>query len=243
MSNEIVPFDINALPALATVSTEDLATLSKGVDHLQRIQLVTKGKYVDTGKIQPGHYGIPQPGGEEIHDLGEAIDILPLCVRPKALDVRDRDAIVAVYDMADPVFKEIQEVSALPGEQGCMWGPSFLLVERSTGQLYELFWGNKSGRAESGKLVKFLPLSAEAAKAQGVEAHGPMPCTLKSRYARRGTIGWHVPVVTMCSEPITNLPPMTRIQDEIKKFVEVKLEGPKVVAEEEAAKTGRRRAR
>jgi len=235
MSTEMMPFDVSNLPIPATMSAEDLNELSKGVDHLQRIQLVTKGKYVDTGKISPGHYGVPQPGGEEIHDLGPEIDVLPLCVRPKALDVRDRDAIVAVYDMSDPKFKEIQETSALPGEQGCMWGPSFLLVERNTGMLYELFLGNKSGRAESGKLVKFLPVT-------GDEARGPLPCTLKARYARRGQIGWHVPVVTQCSEPFTNVPSNEKLRAEITKFVEVKVEGPETVSTDEATTT-RRRAR
>ena len=96
-TNEMIPFDADQLPSVDLTTSTELAELTKGTDFLQRMQLVTKGKYVDTQKIQPGRYGVPQPGGEEIVDLGESVDIFPLAVRPKALDMRDRDAIIAVY--------------------------------------------------------------------------------------------------------------------------------------------------
>jgi hypothetical protein len=237
--NSLVPFDANALPSTELATDEQLQELSKGVDYLQRVQLVTKGKYVDTGKIKPGHYGVPQPGGEEIDDLGPEVDFLPLCVRPKALDMRDREAIVAVYDMDNPSFKEIKKLSA-QSDSNCMWGPSFLVLERSTNSLFEFFMSNKSSRAESGNLVKFLPISKEKAERTGVEPQGPMPCTLKARYATSGSWGWHVPVVTKCSEPFTNSPDIERIREEMVKFTSVKDNGVQNVTEEEAKATNRR---
>lgn len=239
MSNDLIPFAADALPSTELVTDDQLSELSKGVDFLQRIQLITKGKYVDKGKISPGRYGVPQTGGEEILDLGEEIDIIPLCVRPKALDMRDREAVIAVYDMESPAFQEIKELSTQSGG-GCMWGPSFLVFERSTGTFYELFMGNKSTRAESGNLVKFLAVSEETAARRGVDAHGPLPCTLKVRYATRGQHGWHVPVVTKCSEPFTNLPAIEKIREEVAKFIEVKDNGVQNVTEEEAAAVSRR---
>lgn len=241
MSNDLIPFDANALPSTELVSDEQLQELSKGTDYLQRIQLITKGKYVDTAKIAPGRYGVPQTGGEEILDLGPEIDILPLCVRPKALDMRDREAVVAVYDMDSEAFQEIKAASSQSGG-GCMWGPSFLVIERSTNNFYELFMGNKSTRAESANLVKFLAVSEETAARRGIEAHGPLPCTLKVRYAKRGPHGWHVPVVTKCSEPFTNLPSMDKIKEEVEKFKNAKDNGVQNVTEEEQQAT-RRRAR
>lgn len=241
MSNDLIPFDANALPSTELVSDEQLQELSKGTDYLQRIQLITKGKYVDTGKISPGRYGIPQPGGEEILDLGPEIDILPLCVRPKALDMRNREAVVAVYDMDSEAFQEIKAASSQSGG-GCMWGPSFLVLERGTGNFYELFMGSKSTRAESANLVKFLAVSEETAARRGIEAHGPLPCTLKVRYAKRGPHGWHVPVVTKCSEPFVNLPTIDKIKEEVEKFKNAKDNGVQNVTEEEQQAT-RRRAR
>jgi len=239
MSNDLVPLNLESLPSTELVTDGQLQELSKGSDFLQRIQLVTKGKYVDTGKIKPGHYGIPLTGGEEIDDLGPEIDIIPLCVRPKALDMSDRDAVVAVYDMDSDAFKDIKARSAT-SDSGCVWGPSFLVIERATGQFLEFFMSSKSARAESGNLIKFLPVSKEKAERTGTEPHGPLPCTLKARYAKSGSWGWHVPVVSKCSEPFTNLPELEAIREEMEKFVAVKDNGVQNVTEEEAKATKRR---
>ncbi|KPK54274.1 MAG: hypothetical protein AMS22_06110 [Thiotrichales bacterium SG8_50] len=241
MSTDLIPFDASALPTTELVTAEQMDELSKGVDYLQRLQLITKGKYVDTGKIKPGHYGIPLPGGEEIDDLGSSIDILPLAVRAKALDMSDREAVVAVYDMSTPEF---QDIKARSGEQdsGCMWGPSFLVVERSTGRCFEFFMGTKSSRAVSGDLINFLPVSEATAAKQGIDAHGPLPCTLTVRYAKRGSWGWHVPVVNKCSEPFTKTPSLDVLREEMRKFIEVKDNGVQNVTEAETA-AAKRRAR
>jgi hypothetical protein len=235
----LVPFDASSLPSTELATDSQLLELSKGTDFLQRVQLVTKGKYVDTGKIKPGHYGVPQAGGEEIDDLGPEIDLLPLCVRPKALDMRDREAIISVYNMDDPAFKEIKALSS-QSDSGCMWGPSFLVLERSTNTLYEFFMSNKSARSESGNLVKFLPISKEKAERTGVEPQGPMPCTLRARYAKSGSWGWHVPVVTKCSEPFINSPDIEVIREEMEKFISTKGDGVEKVTKETADAVKRR---
>ena len=234
MTKDLIPFNADQLPSVDLTTDDELKELTTGTDFLQRIQLVTKGKFVDTQKIAPGRYGVPQPGGDEILDLTEKIDILPLAVRAKALDMSDRDAIVAVYDMNLPEFDRIKEASK-EQNSNCMWGPSFLVVERSTGNFYEYFMGNKSARQESGKLRPFLPLSRDRAEAAGTEPHGPVPCTLQCRYVTRPDYGWHVPVVTKCSEPFTEkeLPDMKKIREEVAKFAASKDNGIEKVTEEE----------
>lgn len=240
-ATNLVPFDASALPSTELMTEEQMQELSKGVDYLQRFQLVTKGKYVDTGKIKPGHYGIPLPGGEEIEDLGESIDILPLVVRAKALDMSDRDAVVAVYDMNDDAFKAIKARSS-EKNSSCMWGPSYLVVERSTARCFEFFLGTKSARAMSGDFVHFLPLSEATAAKEGLDAHGSLPCTLTARYAKKGDWGWHVPVITKCSEPFTNCPTIEKLREEMQKFIDAKDNGVQNVTEEEAkAAEGRAR--
>jgi hypothetical protein len=237
---KLIPFSADQLPSCDLATTAELTELTKGTDFLQRVQLVTKGKYVDTQKIAPGHYGVPQPGGEEILDLGASMDIMPLAVRAKALDMQDRDAIIAVYDMNLPEFDRIKTAAALPNSS-CMWGPSFLVLERTTGNLYELFMGNKSARQESGKLTPFLPLSTEKAELIGEEPHGPVPCTLSARYVQRKDYGWHVPVVSKCSEPMTKLPPLEKVREEIEKFAAAKDNGIERVSEEGEKTAGRAR--
>ena len=229
MSNELVPFKVS----LPVVTDDQLATLdevAKGSDFLPRIQLVTKGKYIDTSKISAGHWGVPLTGGEEIDDLGDKIDIVPFCYRPKALDVADREAIVSVYDVDDPEFQRIKNA---PKNTGCMWGPSFLVMERATGKLYELFFGNKSGRSEAGKLKPFLP--SEANEGQ------PSAASVGIRYKKTPDYGWHVPVITKCSEPFdpANVTfTEAQLSQEIEKFLNPE-KGVEKVDEEEAAKTQR----
>lgn len=210
MTKELVPFKMN-LPSVSNEQLESLDDVAQASSFLPRIQLITKGNYVDTGKIAPGRWGVPQPGGEDIEDLGAKIDIIPFCYRPKALDVSDREAIVAVYDNKDPEFQRIKNA---PKNTGCMWGPSFLVLERSTGKLYELFFGNKSGRQEAGKLKPFLPTDASG----GV----PSPASLGIRYKKTPEYGWHVPVITKCSEsfdPKAVKVTPEQINEEVQKFL------------------------
>lgn len=223
--NALTPFAGCQLPAVADDVLEQIDEVSQGSDFLPRIQLITKGKYVDTGKIAPGHWGIPQPGGEDIIDLGDKIDVIPINARAKALDVSDKENIISVYDTSDP---EYQRIKAAPKNSGCMYGPSFLVVERSTGKLHELFFSNKSGRNEAGKMKPFL-VSAT-------------PCTLGIRYKKGPDYGWHVPVITKCSEPFApeSVPTMDVINKETEKFKNPEKGGDEKVPEDEAP-TGRAR--
>lgn len=198
MGTELTPLNLDQLPA---VPAEKLQ--STVVNYLQRIQLITKGKYVDTGKISPGHWGVPK--GEDITDLGEAIDILPVSVRAKGLDVSDRENILVTYDKASDEYKRIK---AAPKNTGCMWGPSYLVLERKTQTLFELFFGNPSGRAEADKLLPFLPSKESRASV----------ATMLIKYKQTKDYGWHVPVVTKCSEPIEGGPPVEDILKAIEKF-------------------------
>lgn len=229
MTNELVPFKCQ-LPAIQSDELNQVAEVSQGSDFLSRIQLVTKGKYVDTGKIAPGRWGVPLPGGEDIEDLGPTIDILPLWARAKALDMADRDAIVAVYNPNDPEFQRIKNA---PKNTGCMWGPSFLVIERSTGKLYELFFGNASGRNEAGKLRAFLPSEANGGCS--------LPATLNIRYKKTPDYGWHVPVISKCSEPFdsSDCPSEKTIMEELEKFRNPKAGVQKVEEEEPASKRAR----
>jgi len=230
MGSELVPFKVQGLTVVDDTQLASLDEVAKGTEFLPRIQLVTKGKYVDEGKIKPGHWGIPLPGGDEIEDLGERIDVIPMDYRAKALDMGDRDAIVANYDATSDEFLRIKTA---PKNTGCMWGPSFLVLERSTGKLYEMFFGNKSGRNEAGKLKPFLPTKANGGQ--------PSPATLSIRYKKTPEYGWHVPVITKCSEPFD--PAAVKVTNDQIMAESVRFKNPDKGAEkvpEEEAKTQKR---
>jgi hypothetical protein len=106
-------------------------------------------------------------------------------------------------------------------------------MERSTGKLYELFFGNKSGRSEAGKLKPFLPSKENKGK--------PSAASIGIRYKKTPDYGWHVPVITKCSEPFdpANVKfTEAQLSQEIEKFLNPEKGVEKV--EEEADKTSQR---
>jgi hypothetical protein len=215
MSTEIATIDMTQLPATRG-DDKMFDDLAKAVDYLQRLQLFSKGKAIDKGLVKPGHYGIVQ-SKDEIVDLGNCIDVLVLVRRPKAIDMSDTEALVVSHDPESDVFQRIAAQSSVK-DSGCMYGPTFLMFERTTRQFLEFFCGSKSNRSECKKIYPYLPLSAADAKAAGQEPHGPIPMTLNSRYVERGSYSWFVPVVSKCSVPFDNLPPMDEIVKAIEKF-------------------------
>lgn len=222
MNDELQVWQGEQLPS-CDVGLDVFESLTKGSDFTQRIQLYTKGRMIDKGVIGSGRYGVP--GGEdEVFDLGDEVDVIPFSWRPKALDTSDRDAIIEVYDTGSEEFQRIQ-TAAGEKDSGCMYGPTFLVFERSTGKFYELFCGNASGRISSRSIMPYCPLSDAAATTQTeqtgklVESHGPEMCTLGVKYTQKKTYGWHVIVVHRCSTPFDNLPPNEVILEEVNKFL------------------------
>jgi hypothetical protein len=107
-------------------------------------------------------------------------------------------------------------------------------MERSTGKLYELFFGNISGRTESGKLKPFLP--SKANKGQ------PSAASLGIRYKKLPDYGWHLPVITKCSEPFDPANAKfteEQLNQEIEKFLNPE-KGAEKVSDEEAEKMKKR---
>ena len=225
MSTALQTVDYNQLPSTQLGSDEQFEEMSRSTTFLGRLQLFSKGSAIDEGLIPPGTYGIPE-SEKKIVKLGPSIDIMPLARRLKALDMSDKEAIIANYD---PTSDDFKDIAARSGEQDskCMYGTSFLVFERTTGRFLEFFCGSKSTRPIAGDIAVFLPLTetqiAAKKKAGGdvsqMKAHGPIACNLKVRLAKskRG-FSWHVPDVQTCSVVFTNLPATEVIADEMNKF-------------------------
>lgn len=228
MSNALS--NIGALP-LSNVTPKDIASRYKSTSFIKRLQLVTKGKLVDTGKVKPGHWVIVV-SEDEIIDLGESCEVLVLAVRHKALDTNEKPP-VASFDPDSELFQSIEERSKQK-DSGCMHGPSFLVLERTTKELLEVFLGNASGRQEAKNLMTFLPISKEQAKAygDGFSAQPPQAATLKAKYIQKPRYSWHAPQVGKCSTPFKDLPEEQEIIDQMTKFLNPKEDGPEVETEE-----------
>jgi len=230
MSNELVKNDYTSLPT-TSISRTALQEISKANEFLGRIQLYTKGRAIDTGTIAPGHYGVPQSGSDGILDLGGEIDVLVFAARAKAMNVSDLENIVVSYNPEDEAFQDIKS-GADAGDNGNLYGHSFLLYERSTSEFYELFCCNKSARIFSPTLLPFLSLNAAEAEAAGEEPHGPIPATLGVRYAKNKKGSWHASTVKECKAPFTQEPPFARVVEEVTKFL-----NPEVAEDDDRERT------
>ena len=207
---------LTSLPS-SNVTTKALANYSAG-NYVKRLQLVTKGKLVDSGLVPPGNYAIPI-GENEVTVIGPTADILVLAVRLKALDTTEEPPL-ASYDAESSIYQDIVARSKT-ADSGCMHGPSFLVYERTTGQFLEFYCGNASGRQEAGKIGSFLPVSEEEAKkfGEGFPAQGPQTGTLSAKLIKRPRQSWHAPVMGKCSTPFDKLPTQQECVDQITKFL------------------------
>src|SRR5690606_9917415 len=124
----------------------------------------------------------------KIQKIGDSMDVIVLARRVKALDMSDKDAIVTSYDRQSDEFKRIMAV-ADSGVQlsGCMYGVSFLLLERTTGWFVEYFFSSKSTRPIAAELYGFLPCSQAEYDARkekgedvsGLKVQGPQAATFR----------------------------------------------------------------
>lgn len=164
-------------------TAKDLTTLASSGVYLPRIQLYQSGSNaVKERKIDMAHYGLVT--SKEIVDLGEVVDVIPICWRPKAMDISDNDNIITSFDHESAVFADIQERSTI-ADSSCMCGPEYLV-----------WLGNKEIFA-----TFFLSTGSSKRIAGDLEARLGKPTSLKATYIRKPKFTWHAPVVTACSTP------------------------------------------
>jgi hypothetical protein len=237
--NSLVPVDYSQLPATTRGSDDDFAAMSSSTDFLSRLQLFSKGGAINRNLISPGSWGIPE-GDDKLTDLGKAVDVVIFARRPKALDLHDTDAIITSYDMKSKEFERIQAASGTQNS-GCMYGPSFLVLERSTGRFLEWFCGTKTTRSEAKKMYPFMRVTAADIKARpaldGTEPHEALPFTMNVKLCEKGTFSWHAPVVVKCSTPFKNVPPIESIIKEMERFLNPADAGTESVDKEAAGRT------
>lgn len=185
------------------LSTEILSELTKAGDYLERIQLYQGSSGAcKENKIQPGKYGVPK--SDAVDELGDAIDLLVIAAKPKALETyQNGDQPLAVHDSASAEFQRIKDRAENEDDSGCMYGIEFLVFERSTGKFYTYFASSASARREAGKMIP---------------REGILPVTLSAKFCKKGRNSWHAPVVTKCSTPFTNVPAVDKIKAQVEKF-------------------------
>lgn len=208
----------DALSTIAGADTE-FASFSRP-KFLPRIQFYSKGNE----QVAPGHWGIPLEGGKVV-DLGAQIDVFPIARRMKAMDLSDMEHIIVTVDTIGDEYQRIR-AEAERGTRDYLWGPSFLVVERSTGAMYELFCGSKTLSDPAKALIGYCPFTKSDCERQGrdvSDAHGPAPATLGSRKvdSKKYKSWWFVATCGACSLPLTKVPDSDAMVAEIGRFLTV----------------------
>lgn len=241
MSNDLSTV-FAGLPATQMGDDKQFETVSQASEFLRRLQLISKGKYVDNRNCRGGDYAVIIDS-ETAKPIGDSIDILVISRRPKALDMSDQEAIVTSYDPTTELFQDIQQ-RAGEKDSGCQYGISFLIVERSTASCYEFFCGTKSMRKETDTLWAYSAKTAEQIKSlklKGFTPGVPKAMTLKSKNVRKKNWSWFVPVVQDCSTPFTasQLPSATILKAEQERFLNPTADEETTVAKDERSNRAR----
>ncbi len=188
------------------LSDKDFDDLAKSDSTLCRLMLFTEGIAVNMKRIGAGEYGIRE-SSNAITRLGKSVDVLPLARRAQAFDCGKITKVIFDHNPTSRTFEDIKRRSREP-DSGCLWGVSFLLVERTTGRFLEFFCGTRTSRPVAKDIYPFLPIG-----------HGPVPVTLKARRMKEGPSSWHVPVVESSSTMFEEMPQVTLVGEEVDRFL------------------------
>lgn len=168
------------------ISNDEFDTIATSTRYLPRVQLYGSSSLpVKRGKFTGGHYGLVT-SKDNIIDLGDSVDCLPLNFRAKALDTSGEKPY-SIFDKHSDEFKDIAARS-IDKNSKCMYGPEFLLWLPTQKKFATFFMCNPTMRRES-------PMLREQTSNQE-------PTTLKVQFIESKQYGgWHGPVVVPCSTP------------------------------------------
>lgn len=222
MSNALATTDFSQIPTTSAVQVPDAmyAKMATAGGFLRRLTLYGKQDVVLKGLIKPGNFGFPI-GEDEITDLGNSVDLLPLARRTKAIDMSGK-TVVEVFDPTSDAWKDIQHRADTTKNSKCMYGVSILAIERRTGEFCEWYAGSTTTRRDVGKFYAALPKDGQ----------GPTPVTMKSKFIESGEYTWFGPVTSACSTPFTNLPSMDIIVEQVNRFLNPKTTKVEVAEDE-----------
>lgn len=227
--SDIVPVPGGSLiPALTDLGVAKYADdkafneVASGASFLPRVMLIgSNSNLAKEGKMGQGRFALVR-SKEQFDDLTNEVPILVLGWRPKAMQI-GKDEVTSIYNPQSEMFKKIQ-ARADSGDQdtGCMYGPEFLVWVPGVQAFATYFMSSKTSRREAPQL---RALTGKAA-------------LLKAQLIKSGKFMWHGPVCTMYSQPLTHMPTMEDVADQVKKF-----NTPPETETEAAPEAGEERAR
>jgi len=217
----------NQLPATRTGGKGLFKRVAKASDFLPRLQLFSKGKWIDKRKVLPGQYGVVVGEDEGVTVYGDKIDMFVFAARAKALDRTNPKSSVVNFEDDSDIFKSIEQRSYKKLDNNainpCMFGISFLVWVRDFG-LHEYYCRSKSARGECGKLEPFMPISPQdvndaVADGEELEEQEAQAVKIGSRIKETDELSWFIMTIHECTQPITDVDDQETINAAIIKFL------------------------
>lgn len=177
------------------------ASIAKGLSgsaFLPRLQLMTG----NSDKCKKEEFPINKfalISGQKYTDVGAAVNVLVLVWRPKAIDTKSDEMIVA-HDVTEPEFERIKQQSK-EKDSGCMYGQEFLVYIPEIEQFATFFMGTPTSRREAPNMLALLMKAA----------------TLKPEKIVTKRYTYFSPGVTMCTATFA-LPDKAECLAQIKDF-------------------------
>jgi hypothetical protein len=220
MTNTLIPAEYN-LPSNPHDNDETFKSLVKSAGFPPRLQLFGgNSDMVKEGKIPIAHYGLVT-GKDDIKDLGDEVDLIPVRMRFKAVRIGGEEGAVNYFDPKSEEFKKIVSDSETQNS-GCMYGPEFLVWLPDDQKFATYFLNSASARREAPALRGLINQAA----------------TLKAKLVKTKKYKWHAPQVVACSTPL-DAPSEAELIEEVTRFVNPKDSGADAASADEVAATDR----
>jgi hypothetical protein len=205
MSDELI-VQLPQTEQLPAEMQESWDLVVKTGNYISRIQLYgSNSNAVKKEQIPQGRFGFPK-SADEIIDLGKDVNCIPLAWSFKAMEFNGDEPPIVSYNPKDATFEKIKAVADEGGVSGSVYGIEFLLYLANppvgVDSYVTLFLNSPSSRREA---VNFRGLIGKAA-------------TLKVRLASNKKGTWHVPTITTCSTPFSNIPDQDELLAKVEQF-------------------------
>lgn len=194
---ELLVFDADDKGAIQKYD-ETIANQLSGSTFLPRLQLMTG----NSDKCKKNEFPINKfalISGQKYLDVGAEVNVLVLVWRPKAIDTKSDEMIVA-HDVTEPEFERIKDASK-EKDSGCMYGQEFLIYIPEIEQFATFFMGTPTSRREAPNMLALLMKAA----------------TLKPEQIKTKRYTYFSPGVTVCSATFA-LPDKAECIAQIKNF-------------------------
>lgn len=210
----LMPQDMNFVVA----TDEDVAAITRPGDFLPRIQINgSSSDFAKEGQVPIGTHVLVSTK-EEYTDLGKEVEFLAISFRPKALRIpTDGSAPLSYFKRGTKLFEDVAKIALLPGKNGCMTGPEFLVWLPNPGVFATYFCGNKTMRRAASALVTIMDKGKDQ---NGRSMYKPAAARSTIKFIKNAKNSWHGADFTPLSTPL-GAPPedfTETLMEEVKKF-------------------------